>query len=46
LYGVTALDPIAFAAASITLLVSAAVAAYVPTRRAARVDPVVVLRQS
>lgn len=46
LYGVTALDPIAFAAASITLLVSAALAAYVPTRRAARVDPVVVLRQS
>ena len=46
LYGVTALDPIAFAAAAITLLVSAALAAYVPTRRAARVDPVVVLRQS
>jgi hypothetical protein len=46
MYGVTALDPIAFAAASITLLVAAALAAYVPTRRAARVDPVVVLRQS
>jgi predicted permease len=46
LYGVKALDPIAFAAAASTLLVSAALAAYVPTRRAARVDPVVVLRQS
>jgi predicted permease len=46
MYGVSALDPIAFAAAAITLLVSAALAAYVPTRRAARVDPVVVLRQS
>jgi predicted permease len=46
MYGVKALDPIAFAAAAITLLVSAALAAYVPTRRAARVDPVVVLRQS
>ena len=42
---VTALDPIAFTAASTTLLVSAAVAAYVPDR-AARVDSVVVLRQS
>jgi putative ABC transport system permease protein len=46
LYGVRALDQIAFAAAAITLLVAAALAAYVPTRRAARVDPVVVLRQS
>ena len=46
MYGVKALDPVAFAAAAMTLLVSAALAAYVPTRRAARVDPVVVLRQS
>jgi putative ABC transport system permease protein len=46
LYGVTALDPIAYAAAVIMLFISAALAAYVPTRRAARVDPVVVLRQS
>jgi predicted permease len=46
MYGVKALDPVAFAAAAIALLVAAALAAYVPTRRAARVDPVVVLRQS
>jgi predicted permease len=46
MYGVTALDPVAFAAAAVTLTVSAALAAYLPTRRAARVDPVVVLRQS
>lgn len=46
MYGVKALDQIAFAAAATTLLGAAALAAYVPTHRAARVDPVVVLRQS
>ena len=46
LYGVRAFDPIALAAAAVVLLVSAALAAFVPTRRASRVDPVVVLRQS
>jgi predicted permease len=46
LYGVKAQDPLAFTAAVFVLFVSAAAAVYVPTRRAARVDPVLVLRQS
>ena len=45
-FGVKALDPVAFGAAVVVLFVSAAVAVYVPTRRASRVDPVLVLRQS
>jgi predicted permease len=46
LYGVKARDPIAFSVAALTLLIAAALSTYVPTRRAARVDPVVVLRQT
>ena len=46
LYGVKAHDPLAFTGAAAVLLVSAAASVYIPTRRAARVDPVVVLRQS
>jgi predicted permease len=46
LYGVGARDPLAFASAIGILLVSAAAAVFVPARRAARVDPAFVLRQS
>jgi predicted permease len=46
LYGVGAQDPLAFASASAVLLVSAAAAVFIPARRAARVDPAFVLRQS
>jgi hypothetical protein len=46
LYGVSARDPLAFATASAVLLLSAAAAVFMPTRRVARVDPAFVLRQS
>jgi putative ABC transport system permease protein len=45
LYGVNAVDPLAFAGATLLLLISATVAVIVPTRRAANSDPAAVLRQ-
>jgi predicted permease len=46
LYGVGSHDPAAFGGAVVVLLAAAAAAVYVPTRRAAGVDPAFVLRQS
>jgi predicted permease len=45
LFGVSALDPLAFAAATAALLGIGAAAAFVPAWRAARVDPALALRE-
>jgi len=44
LYGVGALDPLAYGAAGSVLLAAGFLASYLPARRAARVDPMVALR--
>jgi ABC-type antimicrobial peptide transport system permease subunit len=46
LFGVTATDPLTFAAASAALMLAAMIAACIPAVRAARVTPVTVLRMS
>ena len=44
LFGVTPLDPLTYAAVSALLIGAAALASYLPARRATRVNPVIALR--
>jgi predicted permease len=44
LYGVGSWDPLTFATVSLVLIALAALAGYIPARRAAKVDPMVTLR--
>jgi len=45
LYGVTALDPVTYAGVTCLILLVAALASLIPALRAARIEPVKVLRE-
>lgn len=45
LYGVTGVDPLAFVGASLAVLFTGLLAAFIPARRAGTVDPALVLRE-
>jgi putative ABC transport system permease protein len=44
LFGIHAIDPLAFTGSASALITTAVVACYLPARRATRVDPIIVLR--
>lgn len=45
LYGVSATDPLTFAAAVLLIVSAAAAASWIPSRKAGRLDPVRILRE-
>ncbi len=45
LFEVSATDPLAFGASTVLLVATAALASWIPARRASRVDPIRTLRQ-
>jgi len=45
LFGVAALDPVTYGAVTVTLVLTAAIAAYLPARRVTRIDPMRALRE-
>jgi putative ABC transport system permease protein len=44
LVGVTVYDPLTFATTTLLLMLTAAIACWIPARRASRVDPMIALR--
>lgn len=45
LYGVSTVDPVSMLTAGVVLVAAAAIACYLPARRASRIDPLVALRE-